>query len=260
MLFELFSDIFTIRQNRLSGVDPRVKLITAMAAAILAIQAKSPLFPALLFIGAVAGAMAVSVPLRHVTIRFAAPTGMAIMTLLLKTFMTDGETLGAWSMGGIPLTATREGLYAGALISARVMGAVGALQLLSFVTPAHQVFRALAWMGAPKGWVEVAMMMYRFSFDIFERAADIGAAQRVRLGYSAAARSVSSAGTLAGAVALGAMEKAARVEEAMVARGYRGDIPYRALKPMACGEAMAIAGSALALALLFTLCEAVWPL
>lgn len=256
-MFELFSDIFTIRQSRLAFIDARVKVIVALGAVILTLAASSPLFPALMLTVGFIGAYMASVPARHVVLRFAAPAGTALLILLLKTFMTPGEVIGIFKFAGLGMAATEEGLRQGALISARVMGAVAVLQLFSFVTPAHHLFRSLRWMGAPKGWVEVAMLVYRFTFDIFEKAAEIGSAQRTRLGYSSAGRSLASAGTLAGAVALGAMEKAERVEEAMLVRGYSGEIPYDPPPPLGAAGIMKTAGSLVALGALFIILEAI---
>ncbi|MDH5756821.1 MAG: cobalt ECF transporter T component CbiQ [Nitrospinota bacterium] len=257
MLFELFSDIFTIRQSRLASVDARVKVIVALCAVIMTLAASSPLFPTLMLLAAFTGAYMASVPARHVALRFAAPAGTAAFIFLLKALMTPGEVIGSFQIAGIGFAATDEGLRQGVLICARVMGAVGVLLLFSFVTPAHHLFRSLRWMGAPKGWVEVAMLMYRFTFDIFEKAVEVGSAQRTRLGYSTAGRSLSSAGTLAGAVALGAMEKAERVEEAMLVRGYNGEIPYDPPPPLGAYGVLKTSGALLALAALFIILETV---
>jgi iron complex transport system permease protein len=57
-VFELFSDIFTYRENRLTGVDPRVKLLVALAAMLLVLVSGRPALP-LLVAGASLGAMLV---------------------------------------------------------------------------------------------------------------------------------------------------------------------------------------------------------
>jgi len=255
MLFELFSDIFTIRQNRLTRVDPRLKLLVAAGAVLMTLSASGPIFPMMVFAASLFGGLALSVPIRHLLLRFAAPFGMAGMILALKTFMTAGAPIFTLTMAGLVVTATEQGLSQGALLGARVLGAMGILQLFGFVTPAHHLFRGLMWIGAPRGWVEVAMLMYRFTFDIFERAADVASAQRTRLGYSNASQGLASAGTLAGAVLLGAMDKAGRVEEAMIARGYTGAIPYDPPPRLVMGEVLAAVGGAMSLAIIFITLE-----
>jgi cobalt/nickel transport system permease protein len=63
-------------------------------------------------------------------------------------------------------------------------------------------------------------------------------AQTLRLGYRGAARSIRSAGTLAGAVLVKSLDQAARTSEAMVLRGYAGTMPVGALRPIPLREAL----------------------
>ena len=72
----------------------------------------------------------------------------------------------------------------GVLLGSRVLGAVSVMLLLSSVTPAYKIFGALRWFHVPEGWVEIALLVYRYTFLLSDQTADIAAAQRVRLGYS----------------------------------------------------------------------------
>jgi cobalt/nickel transport system permease protein len=119
--------------------------------------------------------------------------------------------------------------------------------LLSSVTPAHRIFQALRALGAPQGWVEIAMLMYRYIFVLLDITVDVTAAQRVRLGYSSARRGLSSAGIVAGTVILRSMDQAVRTNEAMRVRGYRGDIPLGPMPPLTWRDARIIGVAAIVL-------------
>jgi cobalt/nickel transport system permease protein len=104
--------------------------------------------------------------------------------------------------------------------------------LLSFVTPAYKIFHSLRWFRIPEAWVEMALLVYRYTFALLDHAADIAAAQRTRLGYSTLPRSLASMGVLAGAVVTRSLDQALRTYEAMVLRGYRGGLSLPPLPDM----------------------------
>ena len=93
------------------------------------------------------------------------------------------------------------------------------------MTPAYKIFGALRWFHVPEAWVEISLLVYRYTFVLLDQTADIAAAQRVRLGYSTLGRSLSSAGVLAGTVVARSMDQAMRTYEAMILRGYQGRLP-----------------------------------
>jgi len=226
MLFDLFSDIFTFEKNAITRMDPRVKIIVAGVAVTLVLVSDSIFFPTAVFIMCLVGAVIAKAPVRLILLRFTAPMGMAAMILVLKTFLVPGAPIFTFTFMGWELTAGLEGFDEGIIVASRVLGALGVLQLTSFVTPAHQIFRSLSWFGFPHGWVEVAMMMYRYIFDLFEIASDVGSAQKARLGYSSVNRAISSIGDLAGGVIVRSVDKAVRTHEAMIVRGYKNAIHF----------------------------------
>ncbi|MHB8836325.1 MAG: cobalt ECF transporter T component CbiQ [Candidatus Methylomirabilia bacterium] len=228
-MFELFSDIFTYRENRLTGADPRAKLVVALAAILLVLVSTRPALPLLVAGAALATLAALRFPLGVVAARLSLPLGMVFVVFALRLFTIPGETLFTLDFAGIALRATREGLWVGVLAALRVFAATSVLVLLGMVAPAHALFRALLWFRIPRGLVEVGLLMYRFIFVLLDIAADMATAQRLRLGYRGAARSLRSVGSLAGAVLVKSLDQAARTGEAMVLRGYAGTMPVGAL-------------------------------
>jgi len=256
-VFELFSDIFTYRENRLTAVDPRAKLVVALAAILLVLVSGRPALPLLVAGAALATMVALRFPWRIVASRLAIPFGMVCVVFALRLITTSGEPLFTLKVAGIALHATREGLRAGILAAVRVLGATSVLVLLGMVAPAHALFRALLWFRVPRILVEVGLLMYRFIFVLLDSAADLATAQRLRLGYSGTARSLRSVGTLAGAVLVKSLDQVARTSEAMVLRGYAGMMPVGALRPLSRREALGMLGLLAVLGFVFMAGEGV---
>jgi cobalt/nickel transport system permease protein len=231
-MFELFSDIFTYRENRLTEVDSRAKLVVALAAILLVLISAKAALPLLVAGAALTLLVALRFPPGVIAARLSIPVGMVLVVFTLRLFTTPGETLFPLELAGTALHATREGLLVGALAALRIFAATSVLVLLGMVAPAHALFRALLWFRVPRSFVEVGLLMYRFIFVLLDIAADMATAQTLRLGYHGAARSVRSVGNLAGAVLVKSLDQAARTSEAMVLRGYVGTMPVGALPPV----------------------------
>jgi len=229
-VFELFSDIFAYRDNTLTRIDPRVKLVLAALAIIGIISSAEFAFPLAIFAAGLAGLLWVRIPARLILVRLAAPLGIAVVLILLQSLLIGSTPLVSVSVFKWKLDVMREGLLHGSLLGTRVLGSVSVLLLLSSTTRAHQIFHALRWFGVPKGWVEVSMLMYRYIFMLMDQAGNFMDAQRVRLGYSSLRRSLSSSGLLAGTVLKAAMDQGTRTCEAMELRGYKGYIPFGTLE------------------------------
>jgi cobalt/nickel transport system permease protein len=234
---ELFSDVFASRDNCLSRLDARVKLMVALAALVCVIFSTKPLLPLCILVITVAATIAIGVPSRLIALRLAAPLTLTAVLAALQTFMDHA-----------PLARTF-------LMAAHVIAAVSVVLLLSSVTPAHRIFHAARAFGAPRGWVEVALLMYRYIFTFFDLVLDMVAAQKLRLGYSSLRRGLSSLATVAGTVIVRSVDQAERTHDAMVLRGFRGDIPLGEMRPLYRREWLQIALSVAALAATFWLFE-----
>ena len=232
LLSEIFSDLFARQDNILTRVDARTKLIVALGTLCAVVFSKTPMFPLAVMLLCLAATIAVGVPKRLVALRLAAPLGIASVLLVLQSIMVGATPLWTLSALGAKATITREGLLGGLLLATRVLGGVSVMLLLSSVTPAHRIFRAMRALGAPQGWVEIAMLMYRYTFVLLDLTAEVTAAQKVRLGYAGLRSGLSSAGVLGGTVILRAMDQAVCTNQAMRVRGYNGNIPLGPMPPL----------------------------
>jgi cobalt/nickel transport system permease protein len=169
--------------------------------------------------------------------------------------MTGTTPLGHVELGFWRLTATREGLLAGALIASRVLGSLGIVILCCHGAAIHEVLAALRWARVPRTCLEIAMLMVRYVHILFEQAGSELAVQKVRLGYNGMRRSFRSTGSLAGIVMLRALDQAEKSHEAMLARGYQGVLPLPSL-PALSRRQVALAGAGVTLvAMAYVLAE-----
>lgn len=231
-MIELFSDIFAMRENFLTGMDARVKLFLAVELLGCVASSHQMIFPLSVLAFCIMASLAVKVPWRFLVLRLVAPTGMVLVLIALQSILLGKTPLWTLPIGPWKLIVTREGLAAGTLCGARVFGAVSVMFLFSLVTPAHKIFHALRWCKVPKEWVEIAMLMYRYIFALIDFISDVMIAQKIRLGYLGIKRSVRSMGEMMGTVLIRSFDQAMRTHDAMVLRGYTGELRLGVMAPL----------------------------
>lgn len=204
MFTETFSDIYAKRDNRLTRMDARNKVVLAVFLLLLNLWGGTALS---LFIFAISilTLIYLKIPARTLLIRLLEPLGVAGVVILVKLYFIG------WS-----------GLPEGLMIASRIIGAVSLILLLSMTTPVDALLKALSWFRVPRTWTDVALLTYRYIFVLLEDAYVVYSAQRVRLGYLGIGRSLQSFGTLAGAIVIRAYDQAMATSQAMRLRGYVG--------------------------------------
>ncbi len=225
-MFEIFSDIFACRDNVFTRMDPRVKLVTAITLIIGVVFSTKVFFPLTVLVFCLSAMFVVGMPARLVLLRITGPLGIVVVLVVLQAFLSGATPLFAVNLLHWKLTATDEGLRRGIVLGSRVLGAVSVMLLLSSVTPVYKIFNALRWFRVPEGWVEIALLVYRYTFSLLDQTSDVMLAQSTRLGYSSMRKSLSSVGVLAGTVITRSMDQAMRTYEAMTLRGYQGSMPF----------------------------------
>lgn len=244
-----------LENSPLWRLDVRVKLAVSLAAVLAVILSTRLALPLAACVACVSAAVALGAPLRATLWRMIVPLSLAAVVAVLRTFLVEGEPLWSLRLGAWQLVASREGLQAGLLIASRVLGSVSVILLLCTFTPAYRIFSALQWARVPRNFVEIAMMMYRYIFTFFEQAQSVRWAQRIRLGYRGTARTLRSAGSLAGIVALRSIDQADKTHEAMTARGYRGTLQLPPLGRLSRRDALATLAAVAAVAALLLIAQ-----
>lgn len=243
---QLFREHFK-KDNVLSSIDPRVKILFALALLAMILSCRGFVFPLVTAILCFLLCLIMKVPLRVFILRFSEPLFIVVMVLLLKLFFSGREALFSINVFGINVVGRSDGLVEGLLISTRIIASVSVIAVLGFTTPFTDFITGLAWFRVPKGFIEILMFAYRYIFVLIEDAIVIYQAQKNRLGYAAIGRGLGSFGTLAGALTIKAFDRSQSLTVAMVQRGYDGTVPSHLHKPFKSGE---IAGAVFVLIIL----------
>jgi cobalt ECF transporter T component CbiQ len=233
------------RPGLLQRLDARVKLAGALALILAVALARNAavLAAVAVLVPAVAAASRVEVGrfVRRVCLVVPLFTGLIALPATLNV-ITPGDTLvGLGHPFGHELAITAQGVGGAALIVLRVGASVSVATLLALTTPWPALLGALRTLRAPRTFVLVAGMAYRYLFVLLGVVEDMYVARKAR-GAGTRARGVAAARAGRASVAAAAATLFARaygmaddVHLAMVARGWRGDA--RTLRPPALGRA-----------------------
>ncbi|MHB1377638.1 MAG: cobalt ECF transporter T component CbiQ [Candidatus Humimicrobiaceae bacterium] len=224
MLNEVFSDYFSQKENYLTRIDARIKMIFVFGAIITTLFSRTPFPPVIIAFLSLVFLISVRIPPKIILFRLLAPLTIAIAALLIQIFFYGTTPLFKLTFFGLHLAGYREGLFRGLLIIGKVTGCVSLIIFLSMTTPVNTLLRAASWFRIPKTWIEIAAITYRYIFVLIEDAITIRDAQKVRLGYSSLSRSVRSLAELTGSVFIRAYDQSISTYEAMQLRGYSGTI------------------------------------
>lgn len=220
----VFSDFFAHRDNLVTGIEARSKIAFAAVALVINLLSPTIYTPIAIALLCLVTLITVGIPPKLLALRLTVPLVMACVVLITQIFFYGTTTLFTIQLWGFNLVGHEEGLARGILIMCRVIGGVSLILLLSMSTPANKLLLAATWFRVPKIFVELALIIYRYIFVLLEEMVTIKDAQRVRLGYRNWRQSMMSIGILGGSLILRAYDRAERVFEAMIARGYTGAI------------------------------------
>lgn len=235
--------------------DARVAIAVALALVVAIVASHAMVFSGLVLLTCLALMRWRRMGWGAIAARMAGPLAMAAILGLLRSFWVGETPIVSIGWGEWQLTITREGLWDGAAMALRVVAALSVMLALGSLVPPHRIFAAAAWARVPKSVLELAVLMHRYIFTLFDEMQKIFAVQRVRLGYATLVRSMQSMGTLAGAVILRSLDQAERTHEAMQARGYCGHWPVGRLPALARRDRIALLTGLLLVAVVYLLAE-----
>jgi cobalt/nickel transport system permease protein len=205
------------------GLDARIKLVIAVTAifgVVLMVHWQTTL---IILGGSVALVFYSRASMRVYLKRLLYPSYIIILVAIVQPF-TYGSTVAA-VVPGLGLPVFQEGISFGILVFARALAAVSVLNLLVLVTPMETLMDSLRWFRVPAVILDTMMLMYRYIAIISEESARMRKAQESRLGYSKSvsiSRKLANYGTLAGMLLTRAFDRAMKVGDAMISRGYTG--------------------------------------
>jgi cobalt/nickel transport system permease protein len=158
-------------------------------------------------------------PLGRVLVRLMMVNGLILFLWLLLPFSVGGEVI--WKLG--PFAATREGISLATLITIRSNIIVLAFLALVSTTPVFALGYAMAGLGIPDKMVQLFFFTYRYIHVIYEEYQRLMKALKVR-GFRAKSNihTYRTYAYLVGMLLVKSYERAERVREAMLCRGFKG--------------------------------------
>ena len=232
---KIFSEHFT-SDHFLSKIDIRAKLIVVIALLVMVLSYKGILFPLLVAVGCFLLCIKMRIPARVLFLRMAEPLFLAGVVLLLKLLFTGHEVFFTANLFGLKISGHRDGLIEGLTIASRIIGGVSLIAAFGFATPFTEIMAGLSWLRIPKQFIEIMIFAYRYIFVFLEEGLTIYNAQKNRLGYAGIRKGMKSFGVLAGSLVIRGFDQSQKTSEAMIQRGYTGDMPLLKNYPLRFGE------------------------
>jgi len=209
-------------KSPLQRLDARVKLICAIFAAFSVIVLTNFEYLAIPIVVCLVLALLSRAPLKGYFERLLFAFSIAIVVFVVQLFS------GSHIVATVPYLSWhiyQEGISLGVLIFLRVLAATSILNLVITVTPMETLLDALAWFRVPSVLLDTTMLMWRYISVISEEKTRIQKAQESRCGYTKSVsifRKLENYGTVGGMLLVKSFDRAIKVGNAMVSRGYTG--------------------------------------
>lgn len=164
--------------------------------------------------------------------------GLFLLGMVIALPLLSGSTV-LWQWG--PLAIRQEGLMAMGLIAGRFLSIVTIGMVLLGTTPLLTLVDTLSSLGLPPLLAEMALLAYRYLFDIAEQLDHLRQAMRLR-GFQpgSSPKSWQQLAAVTGTLLVRSYEQSERVYKAMRLRGY-GSRPYKAPQLYGWGRPIDIA-------------------
>lgn len=214
--------------NGLARVHPAEKAGLAAVMAVFCLAFGSPFTH--LSVLAVSSWLAVAkgrIPLSFYVRMLCLPAAFLAAGLVAVAFSVTPDRQGllwGWPLGRYYWGISAAGGRTALLLFFKCTGAVSALYFLVLTTPCQEILALLRRAGVPPLVVEIAGLTYRYLFVLWRAAQDIYRSQSSRLGYTSVASSFFSTGQLAAALFGKSLAQAQALYQALLARGYDGDL------------------------------------
>jgi len=245
-----YLDPYARQDSPLHRLDARPKLVLTLAAVVLIAVEPQPgaLFVAAWMAAVLVLARTAGIPLDYLLLRSAVVVpfaGFAAFSLALTTPAPEAF----WQWGRLALT--EPGLRRASALLLRSWIAVSLMIILVNTCPFDRLLRALRSLGLPGLFVLLLSFLYRYLYLLWDEIERLHRARNVRY-YGGRWRSQAAlAGNLAAALFLRSYERAERVQKAMAARGWTGEVEAAPASPWSRRDAAVVAAGGFLLVLLW---------
>jgi cobalt/nickel transport system permease protein len=154
--------------------------------------------------------------------------GMVIFLIgaLIIAFVTrEGKVLFDLDLLLAHLSMTEGGLQRGLTVFLRALAGIAVMLFFATSTPIPHFAAALRQLRFPSFITELVILVYRYSFLLFEQLGVLYTAAQCRLGFRGARNKFRTTGKLAVSLFIRSMEVAERSQIALYCRNSRGDFP-----------------------------------
>jgi cobalt/nickel transport system permease protein len=225
------TDQYRQRESIVHRLDPRTKILVVLALILAVALTPAGAFVAygLLYLFLLAAVVLARIELPYVIKRsfIAIPFALAAVTL---PFTVAGETLATLSiLGGVTISVEGTVRFASILLKSWI--SVQAAILLVAITPFPDLLWGLRALHVPAALVAIVSFAYRYLFVLSDEALRLIQARAARSAVVDGRRSGGSllwrgkvTGRMVGSLMLRSMERSERIYNAMVARGYQGQM------------------------------------
>jgi len=213
-------DRFSYQDTPVHRLDPRAKVVATMlfAVAVVSFQRYEvlSLFP--LFLFPVLMAAVGDIPAGFVARRVVAVSPFAVFVGMFNPLFDTGTV----AIGGGVTVSAGWGSFASILVKFALT--ISAAILLIATTSFPGICRGLRGLGVPALFVSQLLFLYRYLFVLTEEAMRVVRARDMR-SFGRRGTGVGVFARIVGTLFLRTVERAERVYGAMLARGFRGDMP-----------------------------------
>lgn len=215
----MIEEQFASGDSFVHGLDPRIRLTTAFIyAVVVALSNRFPAILSALSVSLVLIALA-RLPWRKVLHRLMAVNGLIVFLWIFLPFTYEGET---WFTLG-PLQATREGVVFALQITIKCNAILLALIALLATIPIVTLGHAMGTLRVPDKLIQLFLFTYRYVHVIFQEYDRLRNAMRAR-GFvpRTNTHTYRSYAYLVGMLLVRSHDRAERIYQAMLCRGFRG--------------------------------------
>ena len=232
-----FIDQYSDLDSVVHRLDPRTKTL-AMLAFVLAVMATPPTaWPSFaLYATLIVGLILLArLPPLYALKRSAVVVPFVLMIAIFLPFFEGGEVAGSYNVWSWKVSVTHEGLIVLWNVVVKSWLSALSLILLSATTPFPRLLKGLERLGVPQVMVMILSFMYRYIFVLVDEAMRMGRARESRTVGGGWTWQASTLGNMIGTLFVRSYERGERVYQAMLARGFGGEI--RTLDDLRFGRA-----------------------
>ncbi|MCS6907169.1 MAG: cobalt ECF transporter T component CbiQ [Anaerolineales bacterium] len=170
-----------------------------------------------------------------------------IFAALPLPLTTPGHIVAEFSLGGLSLRVSAEGLIRSASIALKFWLSIQMAVLLTVSTPFPELLQALRALRVPRLLVAIFGLTWRYLFVFADEALRLMRARSARSGQHpqggyrsgrTLAWRAQVTGSMAGSLFLRALERSERIYMAMLARGYDGEVRMKPLPPLPIAQSI----------------------